>query len=207
MPLGHDSPWRYAFSTGFPPLKLNGFPGFAGRGRRFITQDVKRFATKSIIRLPRLVAGCVRSLRTKRIAVEKKSPRKKRVLLVDDETALTRICKLMLERTDDFVVEEENFGARALSTAREFRPDVIFLDIRLPDKDGHTIAAELKSDPELRSVPIVLWSGSVSKREEVVANSHGCWPTLPKPFSHHELRELATNPSYSQPKLAGPKKA
>lgn len=165
---------------------------------------MNRFAAaKSIIRIPRLVAGCVRSLRTKRVAVEKKSPRKKRVLLVDDEAALTRICKLMLEKTDDFVVEEENLGARALSTAREFRPDVIFLDIRLPDKDGHAIAAELKCDPDLHSVPIVFWSGSISKREEVVANSHGCWPALPKPFSHHELTELAANPSYRLPELAG----
>lgn len=126
----------------------------------------------------------------------KKSPAKKRVLLVDDETALTRICKLMLEKTDAFVVQEENLGARALATARKFRPDVIFLDIRLPDKDGHAIAAELKSDPDLQSVPIVFWSGSVSKRQDVVANSHGCWPALPKPFSHHELTELAANPSY-----------
>lgn len=148
------------------------------------------------MKLPRLVAGCVRSLRTKRIAVEKKSARKKRVLLVDDEAALTRICKLMLERTDAFVVQEENLGARAVSTARQFRPDVIFLDIRLPDKDGHTIAAELKSDPKLRCVPIVFWSGSVSERDEVVANSHDCWPALPKPFSHDELTELAANPSY-----------
>jgi len=148
------------------------------------------------MRIPRLVAGCVQSWRPKRIAVEKKSARKKRVLLVDDESALTRICKLMLEQTDDFVVEEENLGARAVSTARKFRPDVIFLDIRLPDKDGHAIAAELTSDPDLRDVPIVFWSGSIRHRQDVVANSHGCWPTLPKPFSHDELTELAANPSY-----------
>ncbi|EDY17092.1 response regulator receiver protein [Chthoniobacter flavus Ellin428] len=155
-------------------------------------------AAKSLIRIPRLVAGCVRSLRPKsrRAVVEKKSARKKRILLVDDESALTHICKLMLERTDDFVVEEENLGMRALSTARKFRPDVIFLDIRLPDKDGHAIAAELHSDPELRDVPIVFWSGTIRHRQEIIANAHGCWPTLPKPFSHDELTELAANPSY-----------
>jgi len=102
------------------------------------------------------------------------------------------ICKLMLEQTGLFVVRVENRGERALSTARSFRPDVIFLDIYLPDKGGHAISAELQSDPHLRAVPIVFWSGSVH-RKTVVTNSHGCWPVLPKPFSNADLTELATN--------------
>ncbi|MEP6673389.1 MAG: response regulator [Chthoniobacter sp.] len=153
-------------------------------------------ATASFIRIPRLVAGCVRSLRAKRPAAIQKGTRKRRVLLVDDESALTMICKLMLEQTDSFVVQVENLGERALSTAQSFRPDVIFLDIHLPDKGGHAIAGDLKADLQLRDVPIVFWSGSVQRKTDVVANSHGCWPALPKPFSSAELTELATNPSY-----------
>lgn len=147
--------------------------------------------------LPRLVAGCLGSLRAKRPAVAKPATKKKRVLLVDDESALTMICKLMLEQTDSFIVQVENLGKRALSTAQSFRPDVIFLDIHLPDKGGHAIAAELQSDPLLRAVPIVFWSGSVHRKTDVVANSHGCWPTLPKPFSNAELTQLASHPCYS----------
>ena len=158
---------------------------------------MKRFtAAQSFTRIPRLVAGCVRSLRAKRLPIAKKPIAKRRVLLIDDESALTMICRLMLEKTDSFVVEEENLGSRALSTAQKFRPDVIFLDIRLPDKDGHAIAAELQSDPALCNVPIVFWSGSIVRKKDVIANSHGCWPGLPKPFSHAELTELAINPSY-----------
>lgn len=149
-----------------------------------------------MMRIPRLVAGCVRSLQAKGLPEVQLSHRKRRVLLVDDESALTHLCRLMLEKTDSFIVHEENLGARALSTARQFRPDVIFLDIRLPDKDGHTIAAELQSDPDLRGVPIVFWSGSLSCKKEVVANSHGCWPALPKPFSTEELTQFAHDPSY-----------
>lgn len=148
------------------------------------------------MRLPRLIAGCVRSLHGRRLARAKLVGRKRRVLLIDDETALTRLCRLMLEKTDSFIVQEENLGARALSTARAFRPDVIFLDIRLPDKDGYVIAAELQSDPDLRGVPIVFWSGSLSCTKNVVANSHGCWPALPKPFSTEELTQFAHDPSY-----------
>ena len=158
---------------------------------------MNRFAAAhSLARLPRLVARCVRSLRPKRLPSAKLLNRKRRVLLIDDESSLTRLCRLMLERTDSFIVQEENVGARALSTAQQFRPDVIFLDIRLPDKDGHMIAAELQSDPELRKVPIVFWSGSLSCKKGVVANSHGCWPALPKPFSTEELTQFAHDPSY-----------
>lgn len=158
---------------------------------------MKRFYTaRSLTRLPHLVVGCVRSLRARRTPSVKLPARKRRVLLVDDESALTHLCRLMLEKTDSFVVQEENLGARVITTAREFRPDVIFLDIRLPDKDGHMIAAELKSDPDLREVPIVFWSGSLSCKKNVVANSHGCWPALPKPFSTEELTQFAHNPSY-----------
>jgi len=158
---------------------------------------MKRFTTaRSLARLPRLVAGCMRSLRSKRRASAKLPDKKRRVLLIDDESALTRLCRLALERTDSFIVQEENLGSRAVSTARQFRPDVIFLDIRLPDKDGHTIAAELSSDPVLRQVPIVFWSASLLCKKEVVANSHGCWPTLPKPFSTEELTQYANDPSY-----------
>lgn len=152
--------------------------------------------TRSLTRIPRLVAGGLRSFRNKRLPSLKSPNRKRRVLLIDDESALTRICRLMLEKTDSFVVEEENLGARALTTARDFRPDVIFLDIRLPDKDGHMIAAELKADPALRGVPIVFWSGSLSDEKSIVANSHGCWPALSKPFSSESLTQFAHDPSY-----------
>jgi len=158
---------------------------------------MKRFTAASpIMRIPRLFTGCVRTLRAKRIPKPELSNRKRRVLLVDDESALTHLCRLMLERTDSFVVQEENLGSRAVSTAREFRPDVIFLDIQLPGKDGHSIAAELQCDPYLRGVPIVFWSGSLSCKKNVVANSHGCWPALPKPFSTEELTQFAHDPSY-----------
>jgi CheY-like chemotaxis protein len=153
-------------------------------------------ATRSFTRIPRLVAGCMRSLRDKRMPSVMSPNRKRRILLIDDESALTHICRLMLEKTDSFVVREENLGARALTTARDFRPDVIFLDIRLPDKDGHMIAAELTADPVLRGVPIVFWSGSVSGDKPIVANSHGCWPALPKPFSTEALTQFAHDPSY-----------
>jgi DNA-binding response OmpR family regulator len=53
----------------------------------------------------------------------------KRVLIVDDESGFTRLLKLTLERTRRFVVREENDGTQAWLTTRDFKPDIIFLDI------------------------------------------------------------------------------
>jgi CheY-like chemotaxis protein len=99
----------------------------------------------------------------------------------------------MLEKSDSFLVAEENCSLRVLETARKFRPDVIFLDLSLPKKDGHTIAAELQNDPQLRSVPIVFWSGSFRRKKMAVSQSPSDRSELPKPFSHADLEQFATS--------------
>jgi len=177
-------------------LKNQYFPLASAAPNELLSLRMKRVATAatSLFRFPHTVAGGVRSLAAKWLPGAGSRGRKKRVLLVDDEPALTMVCRLMLEKTDSFVVEEENLGIRAFSTARKFRPDVIFLDLCLPDKDGRAIAAELQNDPKLRTVPIVFWSGSFQKKRKAFTHSHGSWPALPKPFSNEELTQLAINP-------------
>ena len=61
---------------------------------------------------------------------------KKRILLVDDEPSITRLLKLNLEQTGDYEVATENVSKAALATAEEFRPDLILLDVMMPDLDG-----------------------------------------------------------------------
>jgi CheY-like chemotaxis protein len=63
-----------------------------------------------------------------------------RILLVDDEPALTRMMKLNLERTGRFEVFTENSGPRAVEAVRSCRPDLIFLDVMMPGKSGDDVA-------------------------------------------------------------------
>ena len=77
---------------------------------------------------------------------------KKRILVVDDESALTRMVKLNLERTGNYEVRTENQGVKAIPAAMEFKPDLIFLDIMMPDMGGPEISAQLKEDPELAKI-------------------------------------------------------
>ena len=90
---------------------------------------------------------------------------KKKVLIIDDESAFTRMTKLMLEKTGAFEVLEENKASHALVAARDFKPDLILLDVVMPDMDGGDVAARLQADPELQKVPIVFLTALVSGRE------------------------------------------
>ena len=117
---------------------------------------------------------------------------KKRILIIDDESSLTQLCKMFLETMGDFTVCEENRGLTAWATAREFRPDLILLDCNLPDKNGFEIAAELQADTELQAIPVVFFTGSVSKEEAATAGVHGRSPALAKPFQPNELLECVS---------------
>ena len=86
-----------------------------------------------------------------------------RILLIDDEPSFTRMLKLNLERTGSFKVLCENTGAFGLTAARDFLPDMIFLDVIMPDVDGGEVAAQIHADPKLKDVPIVFLTAGVSK--------------------------------------------
>ena len=107
---------------------------------------------------------------------------KRRILLVDDDAGITRALAMYLDAHGDCDVRVENAGRRALATAREFRPDVIFLDIVMPDADGGTIAADIKADPVLKNTPIVFLTALVSQHKTHGAQAQiGGHPFLAKP--------------------------
>ena len=90
---------------------------------------------------------------------------KKRILVVDDEPSITRLLKLNLEQTGDYEVTTENVSKAAMGTAEEFRPDLILLDVMMPDRDGGDLASELKASPTTKCVPIVFLTAAVTRDE------------------------------------------
>ena len=106
---------------------------------------------------------------------------KKRIFVVDDESGFTRLLKLTLERTGRYLVKEENDGTQAWLTAREFKPDIIFLDIVMPKIDGGDVAQQIRSDPLLAHVPIIFLTAIVSKNEST--KEIGGFPFIAKPVS------------------------
>jgi two-component system, OmpR family, response regulator len=90
---------------------------------------------------------------------------KKRILAVDDEAANTRLMKLYLERTNDYVVREENNARAALAAAEEFQPHLILLDVMMPGMDGGELATCIKASPRLKDVPVVFLTAAITKKE------------------------------------------
>ncbi len=90
---------------------------------------------------------------------------KKKILVVDDEAGLTRMLRKNLEATGKYEVREENRGMHAAAAAREFRPDLILLDVMMPDMDGGSVAAQIESDDTLKRTPIVFLTAIVEKGE------------------------------------------
>jgi DNA-binding response OmpR family regulator len=103
-------------------------------------------------------------------------------MLVDDEASITRALAMYLTENGDCEVCVENQGSRALAVARKFKPDLIFLDIVMPDADGGALAAEIQADQVLKGTPVVFLTALVSKRETKGSTmTIGGYPFLAKP--------------------------
>src|ERR1035437_3052873 len=113
---------------------------------------------------------------------------KKRILVVDDEPAMTRMIKLNLEQTGRYEVRTENLGRMAIAAARECRPDLILLDVMMPGMLGSEIAAQLQADPELRAIKFIFLTAVVTKDEALRSNAQiGGHTFVAKPFSEDDL--------------------
>ena len=134
---------------------------------------------------------------------------KKRILAVDDQASNTRLVKLYLERTNDYVVREENDPKAALAAAEEFQPHLILLDVKMPCLDGWDLAGCFQANPQLKAVPIVFLTAAITKGE-VEASGGRFWgyPFLAKPFVLTEVvaclkHHLADDAPQSKPGGAG----
>jgi len=112
-----------------------------------------------------------------------------RVLLADESSTIKKVMQLALQ---DFAVEVKAvpIGLDVLQVARSFNPDIVFIDVLLAKKNGYEVSAELKADPTLRRVPVVLmWSGFM-ELDEAKATSSQIDRRLEKPFDAETLRSL-----------------
>jgi CheY-like chemotaxis protein len=112
---------------------------------------------------------------------------KRRILIVDNDRDSTHLVKTLLERTGRYLVLEENDAAKAHQSARNFRPDVILLDIVMPQTDGGEVAAQIQADPDLQRTPIIFLTALVTKAETKTGLRIQGHPFLAKPINIPEL--------------------
>lgn len=112
-----------------------------------------------------------------------------RVLLADESSTIKKVFQLALQ---DYAVDVRpvNVGIDVLPVARSFKPDIIFADVLLQKQSGYDVAANLKQDPDLGTVPVVLmWSGFMEFDEDKFTASRA-EAKLEKPFDVNQLRGL-----------------
>ena len=116
---------------------------------------------------------------------------KKRILLVDDEKSFTNLLKLNLEETGAYQVRVENWAEDACAAAREFKPDLVLLDIIMPRMPGGNVAAQIKKDPQLKDTPIVFLTAAVRPHQVEEHEGIICdFPCLAKPASVEKVIEI-----------------
>ncbi len=103
----------------------------------------------------------------------------KKILIIDDDERLLRAYEVKLSGMGA-VVQTESDGNKALGAVKEFAPDLVVLDVLLPEKNGWDILKELKDDMYFRDIPVVMVSNIGSDDKEVEAEDAGAAAYLVK---------------------------
>ena len=110
----------------------------------------------------------------------------KRIVLIEDDTDLYALLKYNLEK-EGFGFTGSQTGRGALDLCRRTRPDLVLLDIMLPDSDGLDICKGIRNDPELAQTPIIFLTARASETDRIVGLELGANDYIVKPFFIREL--------------------
>ena len=110
----------------------------------------------------------------------------KKIVLIEDDTDLFALLKYNLEK-EGFAVAGSQTGKGAIDLCRRERPDLVILDIMLPDSDGLEICKGLRNHSELANVPIIFLTARVSETDRILGLELGANDYIVKPFFIREL--------------------
>jgi len=112
----------------------------------------------------------------------------KTVLIIEDEAEVRNFASRVLELEGYRILQAED-GDEGLRLARERRIALVLLDLRLPGDDGWVVLEQLKKEPELSSIPVVVFTASALERQRGRALAMGAADYLVKPLSAASLRK------------------
>ena len=115
---------------------------------------------------------------------------KRKVLIVDDDEELVELMVDVFARDGRFDIKTANNGFGAGMLVKEFRPDLVVLDVMLPDINGKEVCQRVRSDPSMKAVKIICISGMVEQDKIQDLMAAGANEFINKPFSVDKLLEL-----------------
>ena len=115
----------------------------------------------------------------------RKLPMNKKLLIVEDDEALLKILQLLLENSYDLILAMN--GKQGLELATSQRPDLILMDIMMPEIDGLEVLRRLKDDPKMATIPVILLTARVGDENIYGGYQLGADYYIPKPFTNAQL--------------------
>ncbi|HKY92651.1 MAG TPA: response regulator [Nevskiaceae bacterium] len=103
------------------------------------------------------------------------------VLVVDDQAMNLAICEAIL--SDRYEIECAGSGAQALEKVAARAPDLIMLDVMMPEMDGYEVCRRLKADPSTARIPVIFLTGKHEIEDEIQGFALGCVDYIGKPFN------------------------
>lgn len=119
----------------------------------------------------------------------------KKILIVDDEVHIRALLEQSLEDLEDAGVEIflARDGDEGLRFAREEKPDLMFLDIMMPKKNGYEVCEEIKRDPELKDIYIIMLTAKGQAADKVRGEDVKANEYITKPFNPDEILQKASD--------------
>jgi CheY-like chemotaxis protein len=109
-----------------------------------------------------------------------------RILVADDSVTIQKVVELTFSK-EGFVLVQARSGEEAIRKAKEERPDLVLLDLVMPDKNGYEVCAALRAEPTLRAVPIILLAGTFEAFDKDKGTQAGANDFVTKPFESQVL--------------------
>ncbi|HEX8465675.1 MAG TPA: response regulator [Abditibacterium sp.] len=116
----------------------------------------------------------------------------KRILMVEDDPDIQIVARLSLEAVGQFTVSVCSGGEEALQIVQSFAPDLVLLDVMMPDMDGPTVLQRLRADAQTASLPVVFMTAKAQAQEVASYKGKGALAVISKPFDPMELPHLLT---------------
>ncbi len=113
---------------------------------------------------------------------------KKKILVADDEPSVLYSVRRILG--DKHIVIEANDGEQAVVLAQEHRPDIIFMDMMMPKKDGLTACSQIRANEATKGIPIIMLTGVGYELNKKLAETMGASAYITKPFKPQELLDV-----------------
>lgn len=110
----------------------------------------------------------------------------KRVLLIEDEPNIIEAIRFILSR-DGYSVDAHSDGSTAIKTIETKSPDMVILDVMLPNRSGFDILRDLREQDDTRNLPVLMLTARGQKKDREMAERFGASQFMTKPFSNSEM--------------------